>query len=59
MYISTIYVRSCSFAEKKIVVNVKKTKQISQKALFLALNFVFFTQPKRQVNFSYKDFVRT
>jgi hypothetical protein len=48
------------FHEKPIffVIDVKKTKQVSQNALFLALNFVFFTQLKLQVDFSWKDFVR-
>jgi hypothetical protein len=41
------------------VVDVKKIKEISQKNLFLALNFVIFTQVKLQVDFSWKDFVRT
>jgi hypothetical protein len=37
----------------------QKDKTSLTKALLLALNFVFFTQPKRQTDFSCKDFACT
>jgi hypothetical protein len=51
---------SVQLREKPIffVVDVKKTKQVSQNALFLTLNFVLFIQLKLQVDFLWKDFVR-
>jgi hypothetical protein len=41
------------------VVDVRRQKQVLQTALFLAINFIFFAQPKRQFSFLSKDFMRS
>jgi hypothetical protein len=58
MCISTIYACLYSYVKKQFFVIDVKDKTCLTKNLIFSTKFCFFTQPKRQVDFSWKNFVR-